>query len=733
MRKYLQHQLVQLKSILDYQIEDDLGQLFENLNINQFTKQSKTEKNEIKELEAGLEQLPEKWNLIYQYFFNEIKLDNALGKVRIRLFQILQWFNNEINKASSELIDNKIAQLKKDITSTIKSLNAKEKPSEVFNHNEPVTHEQLIVYEKKAERCIQIINNLIKNVPDKINLLDDIVFNDLKIEDIEDSKSYSILSSRLIEGIISNDIKSLFHQLVSNLEKEISEIDNEIVNQNRLIRYTIFKDEETQTEHPKDDELTISTFLESRLDEVQKLTDNLVKTNDKAFNQLLEGYFAVNDKLQLYAFKREANSWNQYLPTTAISSISTVKRVVSSVGNFIDRQIDEFWYRQSDAILLAEDLSASDSEHNTTSVFKLLNISEEASISKKVLGELPFFYQHLFLDKNYFNNDFWVGREDETQRALLAYRRFSEGFPGALLIKGERNTGKSFIIRHLCTTKIKPGKVIYINAPEQNVNEPKHFLKHIQSQIGQKGSVEKMMNSLGEDTVMVFEDIELWWEKAENGNHSLTQLFELVEKYSNKIFFILSINSYSYNIISKMLNIEPFLLDKIHCKPMNSRKLQETILFRHRASGLKFSLEKHSAINGKTDEEDFKSKQFAVLFSKYFNYSKGNIGACLLGWMANIISISDNRILIKSPKQINTSEVEKLDNEQIIYLYQLVLHKRMDISKMARVMMSTHETVQKKMDFLLRSGLILKTDTYYEINAYLHNAIITVLKNKDII
>jgi amino acid transporter len=728
-------QLAQLKTTLDYQIEDNLSQLFDNLNINQYIKQSKTEKNTIKELEEGLEQLPEKWNLIYQYFFNEIKLDNVLGKVRIRLFQILQWFNNEINKTSNELLSNKISQLKKDVEETVKSLVGKEKPEEVFTQNELLSRENLQVYEKKAERCIQIINNLTQIVPEKVELLDDIIFSDLKVEEVEESKSYTILASRLTEGIVSNDLKSLFHNIVLGLIKEISEFDNEIINQNRLIKYTVFKDKEDLKENNDNEEANINSFLEGRLNETKKLSENLAKTTQKAYNQLLEGYFEVNDKLQLYAFKREASSWNQYLTTaTAISSISTAKRVLNTVGNFIDKQIDEFWYRQSDAILLAEDLSSkNENEDVATSVYKLLNITEKASISKKILSDLPFFYKHLFLDKNYFNNDFWVGRGDELQRAVNAHRRFSEGFPGALMITGTRNSGKSFLIRHLCSARLKLQKAIYVTAPELNANDPKQLLKQIQNQTGQKGSIEKIIKSLEKGTVMVFEDIELWWEKSENGNSSLVQLFDMIEKFSNKIFFIISINSFSYHVIRKMLKIEPFLLDTIPCKPMNSRNLQEIILFRHRASGFKFELDKNSAISGKTDEEGFRSMHFAVLFSKYFNYSRGNIGMSLLNWMSNISSISDNKILMNTPRQINTSELEKLDKEMIIMLYQLVLHKRMDISKITRVMLSDNESVQKNIDFLLRSGLIVKTGINYEINAYLQNAVVTVLKNHDIL
>ena len=101
--------------------------------------------------------------------------------------------------------------------------------------------------------------------------------------------------------------------------------------------------------------------------------------------------------------------------------------------------------------------------------------------------------------------------------------------------------------------------------------------------------------------------------------------------------------------------------------------------------------------------------------------------------MSNIIRLNNNRVIIKSPKQTNTQELEKLDKSLIILIYQLVLHKQMDISKITRVMISKEEPVQKQVDFLLRSGIIIKKGINYEINAYMQNTITTVLKNMDIL
>ncbi len=729
---------IKLKNGFDYYIEDNVSRLFDNININQFVNQSSKLKTQLKTLNDNVEQLPEKWSVIYEHFFNEIKLDNVLKRSNIRLFQILQGFYNNISKVSQTYSYPKLNKLELDIKKVIKKAeNADLKIADMFSETENVSMEELKVLDKKNERYVHIINNLINSSPEKLALFDNIVFADLKPDEIEDYKTFTIEIIRLLDRIVSNDIKSLFSENIQNLKQKIFETDIEIITQNRLIRYSASKDKEDDNlVDDNKEKINLNEFLNERLEITVKLRQELEKEESKLFASFMNGYFKVNEKLQLYAFKKEANnSRNLYLPAnTAKTGISTVKKKWNSVNEFVDRQLNEFWYRQSDAILLAEDLSTHQDKSNMgISVYKVLNTIQKASISNKTVSELPFYYKHLFLDKDDFNNEFWRGRDKEIERAKNAYERFKDEFKGALLVMGKRNSGKSFFIHHVCSQEFEDSETIFINAPDTNACFKKQMLKSLQRQTNRKGNLDDIFSSFEKGSIIVFEDIELWWEKSESGNESLLSLLQIIEKYSDRLFFIMSINSYSYNIIKQMTNIEAILLDLIECKPMNTRVLQDIVLFRHNASGLKFRLNQSHSIGSKKNEEDFKTKHFASLFSKYFNYSQGNVGTCLSAWMANIQSVEKGRIIMSLPSPINTSEFEKFDNTYLIILYQFIIHKSMDTQKFSRVMMISTAEAQQKLDFLMRAGVLTKKNNTYSITVYIQNAIIQLLRNKNIL
>ena len=89
--------------------------------------------------------------------------------------------------------------------------------------------------------------------------------------------------------------------------------------------------------------------------------------------------------------------------------------------------------------------------------------------------------------------------------------------------------------------------------------------------------------------------------------------------------------------------------------------------------------------------------------------------------------------MIRLPKQININEFEQLEIQFILLLYQFVLHKKMDIPKLIRVTLNNEPIIRKQVEFLLRSGILNQKGEYYEINSYLQNAIISVLKNRELL
>src|SRR5690606_22980775 len=83
----------------------------------------------------------------------------------------------------------------------------------------------------------------------------------------------------------------------------------------------------------------------------------------------------------------------------------------------------------------------------------------------EVLEALPFYYRQLFLGQSGVNDTFWVGRKEQIQRARQALRTFESGGGGALLVTGERLSGKSALIQRLTTAVFEKKKVTRVHPP----------------------------------------------------------------------------------------------------------------------------------------------------------------------------------------------------------------------------------------------------------------------------
>jgi len=127
---------------------------------------------------------------------------------------------------------------------------------------------------------------------------------------------------------------------------------------------------------------------------------------------------------------------------------------------------------------------------------------------------------------------------------------------------------------------------------------------------------------------------------------------------------------------------------------------------------MKFSL-------GKKHEDVLSEIRLAGLFNKYFNYSKGNPGTALYAWISHIKSASGGHLEIISPENLNTSVFENILDDWQVVLYQVLLHKRMNISKLKNVLKLEKNEILRITDVLNIAGLIKeKSNGLYVINPY---------------
>ncbi len=197
-----------------------------------------------------------------------------------------------------------------------------------------------------------------------------------------------------------------------------------------------------------------------------------------------------------------------------------------------------------------------------------------------------------------------------------------------------------------------PNHIYNFNPLPQGSTSVKVFEEQVKLLLNSSRPVSEIMNNLSGNRVMIINDLELWWERSESGFEIIDKIMELISRFGNKWFFIVNLNVFSFSFIKKIKSFEHYFLKIVRCEPFDAEELKDIILKRHHASGMKFIL-------NKAPEDQISELKLARLFNKYFDFSNGNIGAALNGWIKSIQSVEDNIIYTKYPQIVMIPFISK--------------------------------------------------------------------------
>ena len=253
------------------------------------------------------------------------------------------------------------------------------------------------------------------------------------------------------------------------------------------------------------------------------------------------------------------------------------------------------------------------------------------------------------------------------------------------------------------------------------------FKEAIENALEVKGSYYRIFNSLPENSVIIIDDLELWWEKSQQGMNVINQLIDLIDRYGHRCLFIVNINRYCLDVLKKTNDISNYFLNVINLEPVNSEDLQKVVLLRHDSSVLNIRL-------GRRVSETMRSWDYARVFAKHFSYSKGNVGVALQAWLAGIIEVDGNKIYIQSPRTPDLFIFDYLKPEWYILVVQLILHKRSNLRKLSRICQTNIGDTKNNVEILKRSGIISESNPgVYEINSFIYPHILAKLLEKEMV
>lgn len=674
-------------------------------NIKKISKQKIREIKKLKFSEEDFFELPNKWernqSLISNFFIQDLYIKNFQN----RIDTIIQRFEQEVLL----LIDNRFLDDFEEINNSLKKLKVEHhQPFEFYQ----LTDEQLNTKDF-IEALIKDIDSAVEAMPEQFEIINEESFQNLEQNQFSNVDVVEVNLRRYIDFTVENE-------LIDPLQKELNSISNNLDKSVEIaqdvLRFTKYNFSQSNEKIEQDAEVN-KTVLARSLERIEKeiVSIRSIKKNFVDKDKTLLGN--IYDKLNPYLVVRSVGEFKHTVRTKEGREIvGTAQDKFNKIKNYTGNMIVNLIYQKSEGVLLAKKIGESTTSYQTQTG-KLLNIVSKLEPKSEVINQLPFYYRQLYLGKHFKSKEFLIDRKNELELANDVVKNYNRGYKGGLLIIGDRFSGKT-TLSNIVADKFFANKKIYeINPTDSGSISIEDFEKQFSISLNQQGNSEAILNSTPNNTAIIINDLELWWERSNNGFAVVEKIVSLIENYSNKIFFIVNCNKHSLQFINRIYPIENIFISAIQTQPFDAEEIKDAILMRHKSSGLKFEFENKP-------EEQISNLTLANLFNSYFEISNGNIGLAINAWISSIDRMKSQLLIIKKPENVKDFLLKGIDNEIFLILQQFILHKHLSRQKLERILEIDEIKSYKITESLKRSGLIVEfqSNVFY-INPYVHNII----------
>jgi AAA+ ATPase superfamily predicted ATPase len=378
------------------------------------------------------------------------------------------------------------------------------------------------------------------------------------------------------------------------------------------------------------------------------------------------------------------------------------KRVFSRFGallrigwNFVEDRLIRLIYSRSEGLLFARRIT----RPAPSTASNLLTLVHSLSPTPEVLKSLPQFYINLFSGRSSVGGDFWVPRQREERAFEEAVRRYRDGSHGAILVIGDRNSGKTSLCRRFGLQHFSKGRAFHVFPPRTGSIASDSLERALGQATGFRGTPGSILRSIPHGSVLFFHDLELWFERHAEGTGVIEKILKQIEKHAQDVLIVMNTNPGAYELLRQLVPLQEVCIEQITLSPMDAEDLKEMILRRHTSSGMHFFL-------GRRAEQSLSRFSLARLFDLYFVCSDGNPGVALNRWLSSITRVNGDELRMRPPELPSTGALETLSDDALITLMQYVIHKRLTPAKLARITGSAKDATRRTANRMTAIGLL---------------------------
>ncbi len=370
------------------------------------------------------------------------------------------------------------------------------------------------------------------------------------------------------------------------------------------------------------------------------------------------------------------------------------------------------------------------------SIFSHQKIEEESVIESadEDIYHVDSQYLHRFEQHSLQNKDQLKGREESFKLLSKAYESWQDT-KNPLLVVSESGMGTSSLL--FSSTNIYPEAIVL----EDNINffSSNQLLHTLQNKLeitGDYQSFEQLAKHAKKKQVVIFENIERLFLRTINGFSALDDFILFVHQTKSTIYWLLTINRYSYYYLSRVRDFSSNFGSIIFLKPVGDEIIKDIINERNQGYNVVYLPQKkevlpneYKKLNPNEKQEFLKGKFFKQLLS----FSEGNISRALEFWRKSVVRSNEKTIYMRAfePKMLSD-----LNLEEILILEAILQHSSLSVEELQTVSRSSSKGSKLAIEKLLEKDAIIEKQynnidsVEYQINPLYMNSVKQLFRNR---
>ena len=577
-------------------------------------------------------------------------------------------------------------------------------------------------------RMTERVDRDLEALPEEVETLTAASFQALSEGRVDDLQEVTVAVRRLVSFVVRSDLLGALREHLGEVEAGTRRAAASVRDVARLLS---FQEAEGAGDLERADlaEERLA-LIDGAIDRLGAEREALAATWERARLRLHELTAAAVERTRAGEIGRSAGELERFIRRESRAGlVSGLGGIALRARDQAQRGLIDLSYRWSSSMAAARRLQDPE-EAPPPGLERLLAARHGAAPDPGTLDALPVFYRQVFLGRAADDPVYWRPPEALLGTLRTAVAAHAAGRSGAVWVTGPVGAGRGGLLRRVTDEVIGARTTFSVTPPDLGTSSTEHFDDALLAALRFGGAVEDALATLPHGAVLRVEGLELWWERRPGGLAVLERLAGLVDRHGSRVLFVLGANEHTVDLLRRLGVLADRSLGTLCCPRLDALALRDTILQRHASTGLGLRLE------GARRDREPSGWQLARLFSDLSERAEGDVAAALTGWIAHVVEVRPGAVVVRRPQAFDMGAFDSVTPEQAAVLAALVLHRRVDLPRLARVMgaAADDQSLLQVVADLRRGGLVSgPAEGPLELDRFLSGYAIRWLRTREVL